>query len=64
MNKETLECIKSVRYSYYLIKNNIKKECIFNDFEEQEMSEKRDTKDGNKCCEKEVLILWVIKNTK
>lgn len=48
MNRETLECIKSVKYSYYLIENNIKKKCIFNDFGEQEMSEKRDTKDGNK----------------
>lgn len=36
----------------------------FNDFEEQEMSEKRDTKDGNKRCEKEVLVLLVIKNIK
>lgn len=42
----TLECIKSVKYSYYLIENNIKNECIFNDFEEQETSEKRDTKEG------------------
>lgn len=48
MNKETLKCIKSVKYSYYLIENNIKKECIFGDFEKQEMSEKRRAKDGNK----------------
>lgn len=48
MNRETLEYIKSVKYSYYLIENNIKKECIFSDFEKQEMSEKRDTIEGNK----------------
>lgn len=55
MNREALECIKSVKYSYYLIENNIKKEGIFSDFEKQEIGkkeiQKRETNDMKKKCE-------------